>query len=63
MWYHVGRSLTLTFSPVGQESEVAIDIEGVDLSRAGQVCLIQMCGASMDKALQLVADLLKSMWM
>ncbi|CAE7702209.1 Exd1 [Symbiodinium pilosum] len=32
-----------------QESEVAIDIEGVDLSRAGQVCLIQMCGASMDK--------------
>ena len=42
---------------------MAIDIEGVDLSRAGQVCLIQMCGASMDKAWQLVADLLKSMWM
>lgn len=29
-----------------QETEVAIDIEGVDLSRAGEVCLIQMCGSS-----------------
>ncbi|CAE7426148.1 Exd1 [Symbiodinium natans] len=29
-----------------QEAEVAIDIEGVDLSRAGEVCLIQACGRS-----------------
>lgn len=29
-----------------EEKQVAIDIEGVDLSRAGEVCLIQMCGAS-----------------
>eukprot|EP00435_Cladocopium_sp_Y103_P034925 s1955_g9.t1 len=34
---------------LSQEIEVAIDIEGVDLSRAGEVCLIQICGAAMDK--------------
>lgn len=32
-----------------EETEVAIDIEGVELSRAGEVCLIQICGPSSDK--------------
>jgi len=31
---------------LSEENEVVIDIEGVELSRKGEVCLIQMCGAS-----------------
>lgn len=32
-----------------REKEVAIDIEGVELGRRGEICIIQMTGASSDK--------------